>query len=266
MSIPDIGILIYKIIVYKLKQSSIIKSYFIHNLDVYLYFFINSYITEIMQNGIITNASNKNLDLLGNLASSIQGKEIVSGVSKKTHQLALESLMAKIQDQKFFFIVDLSNLSIIHANGISDWLGYDNETFTLSFYPTIVHPNHLDAMLFLGKSITEVVKSRKIEIGFMKEKFTIDIALKHADGHYILVRRALSYWDFDANMQMPTAYINEFSILENFEEEYSPGIRPRTTDFNNNRVKYFEEALRESSCNLLEKEKKIFCSRVKDSS
>jgi DNA-binding CsgD family transcriptional regulator len=165
--------------------------------------------------------------------------------------------MAKIQDQKFFFIVDLSNLSIIHANGISDWLGYDNETFTLSFYPTIVHPNHLDAMLFLGKSITEVVKSRKIEVGFMKEKFTIDIALKHADGHYILVRRALSYWDFDANMQMPTAYINEFSILENFEEEYSPGIRPRTTDFNNNRVKYFEEALRESSCNLLEKEKKF---------
>jgi hypothetical protein len=199
----------------------------------------------------------KSLELVAHFASPTKGIKIVSGVSRHTHLLEIESLSETIRFQRFFSVVDLHTQSIIFPAGISQWLGYDDNNFSFSFYSSIIHPNHLEAILLLSMSIFELVKNWKVEIAFMKEKYTIDMALRHADGHYVLVRRTLSCWDFDVNTKMPTAYLNEFSILENYEEEYSPGIRPRITDLHNSRIKDFEAFIREKSFDTLEKKKKF---------
>lgn len=200
---------------------------------------------------------NKSVELIKSFSEPIRKSQVTLGVEENIQQAELEFLRETIRHQRFFFVVDLATQSILHPHGIKEWLGYDESTFSFQFYSSLIHQNHLEPVLLLSKSIFELVFQKKVDIAFMRDKYTIDIALRHANGHYMLVRRTLSCWNFDLNTQMPTAYLNEFTILENYEEEHSRGIRPRITDLYNNRVKNYEDFVRETSSKTLESKKKF---------
>jgi hypothetical protein len=206
-----------------------------------------------MKNETTTDVSKKYLEHINNMAAHLIDLDIVSGVSEETRQTELQALIESVRYQRFFFINDISSQSIIHPYGIKEWLGYD--AFTLHFYPTIIHPNHVESLFFLIDPLFELMKNGKMILSFKEPKMTLDLAIRHADGHYILTRRVVSVWDFDANSGLPLSYINEFSILENYVEEYTPGIRPRLTDYHNNRINNIEEYIREITYNELEKNK-----------
>jgi hypothetical protein len=197
------------------------------------------------------------LEILKESVKPLKSTSIKSAISAQKHEEELKSLAETIRYQRFFFVVDILNQQIKHPQGISQWLGYNDSDFTFSFYTTLIHPDHVQATILLSKSIFDLANSKMISLEFMKEKYTIDIALRHAKGHYILVKRTLSCWDYDSQTGITTAYLNEFTILEEYESERSSGIKPRITDLYGSRLKDIELLLRDYSFNLLEDKKRF---------
>jgi hypothetical protein len=205
-----------------------------------------------MKNETTTNIAERFSEFVNYMAAHIAGREIVHGVSPKTHQKTLKSLKESIPYQRAFYVTNLHDQSISYCSGVKEWLGYDDATCTIPFFPTLIHPNHVEEALFMSSTMFELVKTKKLANSFMDKKYAADLAHKHANGHYVLVRTVVSSWDFDAISGLPIAFITEFIILEDYNEAYSPGIRPRATDFYNNRVPDFEDFVRDFSYDRLE--------------
>ena len=91
----------------------------------------------------------------------------------------------------------------------------------------------------------------------MKEKYVIDVALRHARGHYILVKRTLSCWDYDKTNNIATAYLNECTIWGEYDVENSKGIKPRITDIYGTRLLKLEPVVRSNVSKLLESKRRF---------
>ena len=198
------------------------------------------------------------IEILKESVKSLKNQPISSAISKIIHEEEVKLLAETIKYERFFFVVDIINQEIIHAHGIKQWLGYDDHKFSFGFYSNLIHPNYIEATFLLAKSTLALVNSNSFEQGFMKEKFVIQIALRHAQGHYILVKRTLSSWDYDPTTKVSIAYLNEFTILEEYDEtDKSNTLKPRITDIYGTRLVNIENILRESSYKTLESSKRF---------
>lgn len=194
-------------------------------------------------------------EILSAAISPLKSLEIVPGVEAIRHNTELKLLNDTVRYDRFFFIIDIANQSIRLPTGIKQWLGYSEEEFSLSFYTSIIHEHHINPAIILAKAIADMAKYRQSNISFMRERFVAEIALKHAKGHYVLVKHALSYWDFDRNYQIPTAYLNEFTIWREYDSQNFTGINLRVIDFYGARLPEMEEILKENIYKTLEAEK-----------
>lgn len=194
----------------------------------------------------ILRESAKSLNLENNLAIPI-----------KKHLEEVKSLAETIKYERFFFVVDVLTQSIKYPHGLLQWLGYKDEEFTFEKYSSIIHPNHIEAVFLLAKSIFAFSNSNLFYLEFMKEKYVIDVALRHAKGHYVLVKRTLSCWQYSPNQNIITAYLNEFAVWGEFDEENSKGIRPRLTDLYGGKLNIYDMAVRDSSFKTLESNKRF---------
>lgn len=198
------------------------------------------------------------IEILKESVKSLKNQQISSAISKTIHEEEVKLLAETIKYEKFFFVVDIINQEIKHAHGIKQWLGYDEYKFSFGFYATLIHPNYIEATFLLAKSTLALVNSNSIEQGFMKEKIVIQIALRHANGHYILVKHTISSWDYDSTTKVSIAYLNEFTILEEYDEtEKSSTLKPRITDIYGTRLLNIENIVRESSYKILESNKRF---------
>jgi hypothetical protein len=145
-------------------------------------------------------------------------------VDKKTQQQEIEKLKHTIKYEQFFFVVDLVERKIKHVHGLSDWLGYADHTFSFLDYFKIMHPHHLASLDMLADSSFETANSKKFEVNFMREKITVQLALKHFNNNYLSTKRSLYPFQFDKSGKV-LAYLNHFVILK----EYDPSdlIGPR---------------------------------------
>lgn len=184
-------------------------------------------------------------------------KEEKLAISPKKHEEEIKSLSETTKYERFFFVVDIRTQSILHPHGIFQWLGYKDEDFTFEKYTTIIHPNHIEAVFLLAKSIFAISNSKFFDLKFMKEKYVIDIALRHAHGHYILVKRTLSCWQYSPAQGIITAYLNEFVIWGEYDAEDTKGIRPRITDLYGSKLNIYDEVIRVNSSKILESNKRF---------
>lgn len=181
--------------------------------------------------------------------------DFLSWMKSSQRDNELKLLSEAVKYERFFFIVDSINQSIQFSKGIKQWLGYEDDDFSLNLYTSIIHEHHINAFLVLTNAIAYMAKNRQIDLSFMQGKITIEIALKHAKGHYLIVKQALSCWDFNENYQIPIAYINEFTIWKEYDDETSAGINLRVIDATGRRLKSLEEVVRKNVSHILEKEK-----------
>lgn len=171
-------------------------------------------------------------------------------INSKTQELEIESLKHTTKYEQFFFVVDLIERKIKHVHGLSDWLGYADHTFSFLDYFKIMHPHHLASLDTLADSSFETANSKKFEVNFMREKITVQLALRHFNSTYLSTKRSLYPFQIDKSGKV-LAYLNHFVILK----EYDPAdlIGPRLSNEQKIQLVDEEEDARANTLKSLDK-------------
>ncbi len=186
--------------------------------------------------------------------------ELPEAVSSEEQQNELESMKEVIRHEKFFFVVSSNESRIEHTHGVEKWLGYNEQEFTLEKYLSIIHPSYLEFLTHLAQITFQIVSNKGFRVGFREQRYVVDIALKHAKGHYVLCKRALSPWQwrYDKIRQELTHYFNEFTVTNPYLEDISPELFPRILDVNGDKMFNLEDILRKNASLYFETNKIFF--------
>lgn len=149
-------------------------------------------------------------------------EKIVNG---EIQEREIENLKKITKYEQFFFVLDLAEKKIKHAHGVGEWLGYEDNTFSLYQYFKIMHPRFIKSMFMLAASSFETANSQRFKIKFMQNKIIAQIALKHSNGKYLLIKRTLYPFQIDKKTGNVIAYLNHFVVLKDYEE--LDAIEPR---------------------------------------
>lgn len=178
-------------------------------------------------------------------------------ILQSQQQKEIQSLSETVKYERFFFVVDTINQTIRFPMGISMWLGYPEDEFTLSLFNSLIHQHHLNSSMLFTKVIFEMTKSKQSEIDSTQKKFVSRMAIRHSLGHYLLVKRTITCWEIEKENSNVQSYLNEFTIWGEYDSEILNGIRPRITDLFGARMFQLEELLKEYIYQELEKEKRF---------
>lgn len=186
-------------------------------------------------------------------------KNLREAVSFTEQQSELEFMKELIPHEKFFFVVSVDG-RIENVNGIARWLGYSEADFTLEKYFSIIHPSYLEFLIHLAEVTFTIANNVDFRVGFREQRYVVDIALKHAEGNYVLCKRALSAWQwrFDNHKQQITQYFNEFTVTNPHIEEVNPNLYPRILDSKGAKLFDLESLLKRNAAIYLEDNKIFF--------
>lgn len=140
-------------------------------------------------------------------------------VSQDEQNREITLLKETIHYERFFFVLNLHQMEIENAHGIAKWLGYPDKTFTVQKLVQIIHPQHLAAHHISATFLIEGLMKGEWPVEFMKYRFIGTIALRHANGKYLLCKRLNSVFQYDLPQRRLLEYISEFSIVGEYKEE-----------------------------------------------
>lgn len=175
--------------------------------------------------------SSKNLDTnFKNLRTLVQSffndepRNLTSVVPKDDQHQEIELLKQTLGGERFFFIVDMPEFEILQSFGINRWLGYSDNDFNLDdYWENVVHPQSKNSLLLIAHQLYGSLCTGMYPLQFMVQRYSSRIALRHRDGHYILVKKTSSVFDYNNKGQL-TKYLNEFTIIGDYNGE---PIEPR---------------------------------------
>jgi hypothetical protein len=176
-----------------------------------------------------------------------QPKGLVNLVSEQVQAEALASMKEGVAKDKFFFTFNLTDQSIGNMCGVSECLGYNEKAFDFARYMGIIHPNQMLPLTILAKKVFEIVNSGDYPLSFGGNKYVIFLVLRHADGRFILTKRALSCWQYvrtPFGKEMVTAYLNEYIVIDsNYDESKIAGLNTSVLDRQGKRLFNWQERL-----------------------
>ncbi|WP_259015101.1 hypothetical protein [Emticicia fluvialis] len=186
--------------------------------------------------------------------------DLPEAVSIEEQQQEIESMKEVVRHEKFFFVVSANDNRLEHINGLERWLGYSEQDFSLEKYLSIIHPSYLEFLTHLAQITFQIVSNKGFRVGFREQRYVVDIALKHAKGHYVLCKRALSPWQwrYDKNRQELTHYFNEFTVTNPYLEDISSELLPRILDTKGDKMFNLEDLLRKNASLYFETNKIFF--------
>ncbi|HMC99181.1 MAG TPA: hypothetical protein VKH37_03480, partial [Ferruginibacter sp.] len=163
-----------------------------------------------------------------NLRDFVQGLfkegEHLPIVPKAEQQQEIELLKQTLGSERFFFVIDLKEFEIVRSEGINRWLGYPDGQLKLDdYWETIVHPQCKKSTLLIAQQLYGSLCSGMYPLQFMVQRYSTRIALKHRDGHYVLVKKTSSVFQYDRTNHL-LEYLNEFTIIGDYNGE---PIEPR---------------------------------------
>ncbi len=141
--------------------------------------------------------------------------------------------------EKFFFVINNEKFINEHVYGVQKWLGYTDREFTLLKYISLVHPSHLVAQMTSANELLETFISGSWPLQFMGHRFISNIALRHANGEYLLFKRLAWPFQLDDKHRL-LSYLNEFTLVGNFNNE---PYTARITDAEGNAIDLHDELL-----------------------
>lgn len=142
-------------------------------------------------------------------------------VTEEAQQKEISLLKQTLGGERFFFVVNMLDFEMLHAHGIQKWLGYSEKEFTLKqYWDQIVHPGSKKPLLLLVQQMYQLLCSGKYELQFMVQRFSSNIGVKHRNGHYLLVKKTSSIFQYDKKNRL-LAYMDEFTIIGNYNGEAS---------------------------------------------
>jgi hypothetical protein len=148
--------------------------------------------------------------------------KITPVVPESEHVREINLLKQNIENERFFFVVNLLDFEVEYVHGISKYLGYSEKEFTFrKYWNDLIHPTKQPLKL-LARHMYEMLCSGKYELKFMVQRFASLVPLKHRDGHYILTKKTSSVFQYDTKNRL-IAYVDEFTIIGDYNgEAFSP--------------------------------------------
>jgi len=160
-----------------------------------------------------------NFDLLKTYVMGLLPDQAVSlQVPEKLQKQELASLKRTIGSERFYFVVDMTSFEITSMAGVEQWLGYYEKEFSLKKYWGLVHPGlqKLTHAVFL--QMVEILCGGKFALEFMVQRYSSLTALRHRNGHYLLIKRTASVFQYDSESRL-REYLNEFTIIGDYNGE-----------------------------------------------
>jgi DNA-binding CsgD family transcriptional regulator len=139
-------------------------------------------------------------------------------VSKAQQEEELKSIGNTLGSERFYFVVDMTTFEITHLGGIQRWLGYFEKEFSLKKYWGLVHPGTQKSAHAVFLQMANVLCTGKFELEFMVQRYSSLTALRHSQGHYLLLKRTASVFQYDEGNRL-TGYLNEFTIVGPYNGE-----------------------------------------------
>jgi hypothetical protein len=164
-------------------------------------------------------------------------------VSENEQQKEIEKLRLGRRQEQFFFVVNVADFQIIHADGLEE-IGFHSSTFDMNQYTQLL-PSFgiLHLLTILWKRIFEFAIEEKEFLSFLKPKFIVQIPFKNAKGEIMLVKRTISIFQY-TNTGKLTQYLSEFTIIKYLFDSEAP--EPRFTDIPPHLDKKIDAALNQS--------------------
>lgn len=206
------------------------------------------------------NTQQEIVDRANNVLKQTVSPSLQSAVSAEEQLDEINSLKEIIRYEKFFFVLDRVNLRLEDINGVARWLGYDESTFNWEKYLSIIPESYMEFLIHLAEVTSGIANSKDFKVGFRQHQYVVDIALQHADGHYVLCKRSLTawQWQYSNTQQVVTHYMNEFTVINPFVTEITPEMSPRILDADGNKLTDLEAVVRKISQEMVENQKIAF--------
>jgi hypothetical protein len=153
-----------------------------------------------------------------------KNKEYFPTISDERCLHELEKIKKTIDYEQFIIVIDLLQQKVTHCYGVQQWLGYENETFSLEKYISIVHPSRIDLLITLAEASIETANSNEQEVGFMEQKQILQLPLLHRKGHYIFVKKCSYPFQIDKKGRI-ISHLNHFTIM-NEKFDSSDSMKP----------------------------------------
>jgi DNA-binding CsgD family transcriptional regulator len=137
-------------------------------------------------------------------------------VSAEEQAVELASLQNVLQydrhRQHFFCVINLKDFTLEHIHSIDKCLGYAD--FDMFQYIDSLHKESLPVIMKIAEASIQLLNKDAVQ--FLSPKLVAYVAIRHAKGHYLYVKRILSPWQINANGQV-TAYLNESTIIKEYD-------------------------------------------------
>ncbi|MHA4844531.1 hypothetical protein ACX0G7_10225 [Flavitalea antarctica] len=139
-------------------------------------------------------------------------------VSTLDQQREIGLLKQTMNNERFFFVVNLMDFELEEINGVSRYLGYSERDFTFKrYWNGVIHPGK-EALKLLARQMYEILCSGQYPLEFMVQRFTSMVPLKHSNGHYILTKKTSSVFQYSSDNRL-LSYIDEFTIIGDYNGE-----------------------------------------------
>lgn len=140
-------------------------------------------------------------------------------VSQADMAKELKLLKQSCHDERFFFVIDIPSFSIEYMYGVEKWLGYNEKIFSLKqYWDKVVHAGFKKSLLLISYPIYELLCVGNFPLNFLTLRFSGKLALRHYKGHYLLVKKTSTIFQFDTKNRL-IKYIDEFTIIGEFNEK-----------------------------------------------
>ncbi len=139
-------------------------------------------------------------------------------VPERLQREELSSLKRTIGSERFFFVVDMESFEITHVEGVQQWLNYYEKEFTLKKYWGLVHPGLQKLTHTVFVQMAEILCDGRFKLEFMVQRYSSMTAIRHSKGHYLLLKRTASVFQYDSENRL-REYLNEFTIIGRYNGE-----------------------------------------------
>lgn len=120
--------------------------------------------------------------------------------------------------ERFFFVLNLHEMSLEHIHGVHRWLGYPDKDFNLLKFLQIIHPSHFITHNLTANILITGLMRGDWDVEFMKHRYINEMALKHYNGGYFLFKRLGTVFQHTEKKQL-LEYMNEFTLIGTYEDQ-----------------------------------------------
>jgi hypothetical protein len=164
-------------------------------------------------------------------------------ISEEQQAESVNQLKDIVKYESFFFVTDMLNSRLYALHGLQKWLGYSDRDFTEAKFRSIVHPAHHIALAIQAYAVIQIGLSGGFNKAFMHQSnYTVFLNIKHNDGHYVLVKRNATPFQYDQNGRL-LEYMNIFTIIDQYHDKpfELSGLNPRAFDSDGKNLPILED-------------------------